>query len=431
MGLLDMLFGGGDQPQGAGRPAIDPTAMNPIYGIPEGLLAEIKKEQQKAEMGQAWANLFGGAANIARGVQGGPPAYDPGSAGGAGGGGGLAIDGIVERAMKFSQLRDMMDKRQQLASQRAAIPQLAKALGIPESMAAGLIDRLPSMYEKHKDADFAAQADVRKITETAKASGINDPAEIQKLIGRQFQQVPEIKEITLPNGEKMSVQIMPDRSVRDLTGNPIAPNILQGGGGPSKAQNEGENQLLGHYMASPEVKTYAAADPIYRSIVKSATTDTGASDLDMVYGIAKILDPTSVVREGEIQMANSTGGTVAMFQGLLNQLNGGAKLNPETRAKLLDMAQNRMGELRGAHDQVTSQLYDIAGRRGLNKDNIVTRKYDPLPDAPVFSPQTGTFIPNEFVSRLRSIDIRENPEAIAEFNARFGNGAAQRVLRIR
>jgi len=73
MGLLDMIFGDQDkdrQPQAA---PVDPNAINPIYGVPEALIQEMKKEQQKADMSNAWANVIGGAANIARGVQGGPP----------------------------------------------------------------------------------------------------------------------------------------------------------------------------------------------------------------------------------------------------------------------------------------------------------------------------------------------------------------------
>lgn len=396
MGLLD-FFGGSDKPQ-----ALDPSmvAMRDL-GMPQSLIDAYAAENEKNRRLQAMQMMIGGVSNAISGAQGMAPVAAPtfGGGGGGGGGGGLgdSMDGIIDRALKFSKLQEGIRAQQQMASIRQAI-----------------------------------MSDNR-LSDIEKKSYITNPDAYLKLIE---------SDVTRRNApDDLDIKYDPDNRVvgafNKKTQSMLSPEeaakrgITYATGAPPSKQADSENQLLGHYMASPEIKTYAAADPIYRSIVKSATTDTGASDLDMVYGIAKILDPTSVVREGEIQMANSTGGTVAMFQGLLNQLNGGAKLNPETRGKLLDMAQNRMGELRGAHDQVTSQLYDIAGRRGLNKDNIVTRRYDPLPDAPVYSPQTSTFIPNEFVSRLRSIDIRENPEAIAEFNARFGNGAAQRVLRIR
>ena len=38
-------------------------------------------------------------------------------------------------------------------------------------------------------------------------------------------------------------------------------------------------------------------------MINSAQKNTAASDLDFVYGIAKIFDPESVVREGEMKLA--------------------------------------------------------------------------------------------------------------------------------
>lgn len=398
MGLLDMLFGGESQPQQNSLPMEELRQL----GLSDGLINYYQQEQAKAQKQAMWNNLFNGAANIASGAQGMGARFGGGGDGGGGSSGPgantpLSLDGLVDRALKFSQVKQSLLSQQNIAQIRQAIaadpnltPQEKQAYATNPESYLKLIEKGVERRNAPDDLDIKYDPDNRVVGAfNKKTQTMLSPEEAAK------------------------------RGINYATGAP-----------PSK-QADSENQLLGNYMASPEVKTYASADPIYRSIVKSATTDTGASDLDMVYGIAKILDPTSVVREGEIQMAGSTGGTVAMFQGLINQINGGAKLAPETRARLLDMAQNRMGELRGAHDNVVSQLDQIAGRRGLNRDNIVTRRYDALPDAPVYSQQAGTFIPNEFVSRLKSIDIRENPEAIAEFNARFGQGAAQRVLRIR
>ena len=398
MGLLDMLFGGDGQPQQNNLPIEELRQL----GLSDGLINYYQQEQAKAQKAAMWNNVINGAANIASGAQGMGARFGSGGdgSGGVSGPGAntpLSLDGLVDRALKFSQIKQSLLSQQNIAAIRQAI-------------AAD-----PNLTPQEKQAYATNPESYLKLVEKG-VERRTAPDDIE------IKYDPDNRVVGAFN-KKTQTMLSPEEASKR--------GINYATGAPPSKQADSENQLLGHYMASPEVKTYAAADPIYRSIVKSAGTDTGASDLDMVYGIAKILDPTSVVREGEIQMANSTGGTVAMFQGLLNQLNGGAKLNPETRAKLLEMAQNRMGELRGAHDQVTSQLYDIAGRRGLNKDNIVTRRYDPLPDAPLYSQQTGAFIPPEFVSRLRSIDIRENPEAIAEFNARFGQGAAQRVLRIR
>lgn len=396
MGLLDMLFGGNDQPQQNSLPMDELRQL----GLSDGLINYYQQEQAKAQKAAMWNNAINGVANIASGAQGMGPRFGgagDGSGGGSGGPGAntpLSLDGLVDRALKFSQIRQAMMSQQNIAQIRQAIA---------------------------SDPNLSAQE---------KQAYATNPEAYLKLIEKG------VERRTAP--DDLDIKYDPDNRVvgafNKKTQTMLSPEeaanrgINYATGAPPSKLAESENQLLGNYMSSPEVKTYASADPIYRSIVKSATTDTGASDLDMVYGIAKILDPTSVVREGEIQMAGSTGGTVALFQGLINQINGGAKLPPETRARLLEMAQNRMGELRGAHDQVVSQLDQISGRRGLNKDNIVTRRYDPLPDAPIYSAKRSVWIPNGAIAELRN-----NPTAdeIAIFDDAFGAGSARRALGVR
>lgn len=381
MGILD-FFGGGDQ-----QPAQDPSfsALREL-GLPEGLLDAYQKEQEQNRRMQAMQMVIGGIGNAVSGYQGMAPVAAPsiGASGGAGGGsGGIGgIDGLVDRAMKFSQLREGIAKQRQMAEARAALPEIARQLGMDPKIAAGMIDQLPAMMKSRQDADFNAQAEVRKVQETAKAAGVTDPAEIQKLIQRQFQQNPEIKEVTLPNGEKMSVQVMPDRTVRDLSGNAIAPNVLQGGAGPSKTQKEGEDNLRKEIEGSKQVQDYAAADPMYRSMVQSALNPNGASDLDLIYGFGKIMDPGSVVREGELVLVQGSGDMQDRLRQLIQSVSGGGKLTPEVRMNLLKTAQTRLGELRTAYDDVVGTRSEIAKRRGLGVENIVTRNFGDIPQVP-------------------------------------------------
>lgn len=137
MGLLDMIYGNQPQAQQAGQAAVDPNAINPIWGVPEALIQEMKKEQQKAEMSQAWSNLFGGAANIARGAQGGPPIYDAASAAGDPN---AALDGLAKRVMMFSQLRQNYETQAQRQALNKMLPELSKKLGIDPAVLNALPD---------------------------------------------------------------------------------------------------------------------------------------------------------------------------------------------------------------------------------------------------------------------------------------------------
>jgi hypothetical protein len=384
MGLLDMLFGDQDkerQPQAA---PVDPNAINPIYGVPEALIQEMKKEQERADKAGAWANLFGGAANIARGVQGGPPIYDPSSSVMDPN---AAMDGLAKRVMMFSQLREGFAKQQSTAELKRAI--MADPNLTPAQKQAALVD--PTIYKNYIENQLKpSEIDVRFDSDNRPVAAWD-----------------KTRNVMLPPDEAAKRGIQ-----------------LASGMAPSKAMDI-EDSLRKEARGALEVSRYAEADPVYRSMVNNASVDTGAADLDLVYGIGKILDPNSVVREGEMVMVNKTSPFAEMLQGYVNSISGQGKLTAETRSRLLEMARGRMGELRSAYDEVIGGVTSRAKERGIDPSRVKTREYAPLPDAPIYSANARGFIPQQAIADLRS---NPTPAEMAEFDIAFGQGAARRAL---
>jgi hypothetical protein len=163
---------------------------------------------------------------------------------------------------------------------------------------------------------------------------------------------------------------------------------MGGPGGNWKASDI--SALRQDVLSDPAYKNIASAAPIYRSLVDTSGRDTGASDLNFVYGIAKIFDPTSVVREGEIQMANSTADVVSMIQGLWSKAKDGtSSMTPEIRANLLAEARSRMEGYQAEYNNTAEFYRKIAQRNGLNIEDIVpsfnvlgTPEETPTPDTP-------------------------------------------------
>ncbi|WP_259666207.1 hypothetical protein [Rhizobium lentis] len=118
-------------------------------------------------------------------------------------------------------------------------------------------------------------------------------------------------------------------------------------------------------------KSYQQAAPVYQSMIDTATTDSKASDLNLVYGLGKIMDPNSVVREGEMVMVNNTASLPDWLSGMINSVNGGQRLTPETRQAVLNEARSRMMAYRGALDNDISQYRGIIGRRGMNEADVL------------------------------------------------------------
>lgn len=87
-------------------------------------------------------------------------------------------------------------------------------------------------------------------------------------------------------------------------------------------------------LISDSVDTYKAAKSLSKLNEKSTPTD----QLAAIFKFMKSLDPTSVVREGEQQLAKRTGGPVDAFVGWINQLQGEGGLTPTAFRNMVNTA---------------------------------------------------------------------------------------------
>lgn len=118
-------------------------------------------------------------------------------------------------------------------------------------------------------------------------------------------------------------------------------------------------------------KRYATAAPIYEAMKDAAGRDSRASDLNLVYGLASIMDPTSVVREGEQIMVQNTASLPSWLQGQINALNGGASLDPQTRERIMQEAYGRTSEYEKAFAAEAQFYENIGNRYGINNADII------------------------------------------------------------
>ena len=140
--------------------------------------------------------------------------------------------------------------------------------------------------------------------------------------------------------------------------------------GPSKiAQNE--TDLRKEFTTLPQVKNFMEVTPLYQSALQTAQTKTRASDLNLVYAFGKMMDPGSVVREGEMVMVNNTSPVADLVNRYVSQLSGNSALTDETRNSLLREMQNRYNNMRAMYGDTAAQYQGIAQQRGLNSGNIL------------------------------------------------------------
>jgi soluble lytic murein transglycosylase-like protein len=147
------------------------------------------------------------------------------------------------------------------------------------------------------------------------------------------------------------------------------------------ASFEDTAKVRGEIRSLPSYKNISEAAPIYKTMVDSAGRNSRASDLNLVYGLGKIFDPGSVVREGEMVMVKNTAGIPDWLVGTINSLNGGAALTPETRKAIMAEAFSRMQSYQQLFDQESGMYRGVAERNRMRPEDVI--------------PQFGPFAPWE------------------------------------
>lgn len=137
-------------------------------------------------------------------------------------------------------------------------------------------------------------------------------------------------------------------------------------------QNKFSNtdKLRDDFRNDANVKNYQTVVPIYKSMVDAAKTNSRAADLNLVYGMAKIFDPTSVVREGEQVLVQNTAALPDQLIGMINRLNGGQALQPDTRAALLTQAKSRVDQAEGLYNQTKDFFTQTATQNSIDPNQV-------------------------------------------------------------
>ena len=110
-----------------------------------------------------------------------------------------------------------------------------------------------------------------------------------------------------------------------------------------------------------------------------AARPTPAGDVSLIFNYMKMLDPTSVVREGEQATAAEAGPLVdRMTLGLYNRVVAGLKLLPSQRDDFKAQATLIFNSMRDSHLDLEKQFRDLATRSKMNPDDVVLDLLGPL-----------------------------------------------------
>lgn len=160
--------------------------------------------------------------------------------------------------------------------------------------------------------------------------------------------------------KQMDIEALGVKANRDANGNPITI----------------EKGLREEISNSPEFKQFSLNSNYMNAMEKAAQRDDRASDISLISNIAKMRDPTSVVRDGEYKLSTDTASWFdQQFGNVKSAVTGQSRLSPETRAKLLNAARDYYDSSRQQYEAIAAPRVELAKRYGVDPGNIVMVPY--------------------------------------------------------
>jgi len=139
-------------------------------------------------------------------------------------------------------------------------------------------------------------------------------------------------------------------------------------------------QLRKEFDALPDVRDFREVAANYNQVRSLARSGASASDdVALIFSYMKMLDPGSVVREGEFATAQNTTGVPSQVLNAYNRAMRGNRLNDEQRTQFASTAQTIFDRRRTRYDQVAEQYRGYAAESDLNPNSIAP-PYVPLRD---------------------------------------------------
>lgn len=157
-------------------------------------------------------------------------------------------------------------------------------------------------------------------------------------------------------------------SFNDPKKNPLSPQ--------GKAARELENVFYNRITALPQYKLMADIDSNIKALPELAKQDTKAADIGLISTIARIRDPNSTVREGEIKINQDTQSYLDSIYGDWRSIvSGKSRLSPVDKLEIISSVVPKYNELKSSYDTIRNPLLQALEDQGGNRANIPTTDF--------------------------------------------------------
>jgi hypothetical protein len=165
-------------------------------------------------------------------------------------------------------------------------------------------------------------------------------------------------------------ELGPDGGLQPIRGGPQDPAA-----GGNRIQNERElRREFG--TLTQEYRTVRQA---FQKVEASLGQGTGIGDVGGIFGVMKIFDPGSTVREGEAATVQNSGGVPETIRGLYNRVVTGERLTPAQRAEIVAVGRAQFGTYEQGYQSRVTDFTRMANDYGIDPRNIVGGDEAPAP----------------------------------------------------
>jgi hypothetical protein len=158
----------------------------------------------------------------------------------------------------------------------------------------------------------------------------------------------------------------------------------------TKDDFKNERDLRNDFKSEPIYKAHTEVKSAYSQIKAGIEQNSPAGDLAAATKFMKILDPTSVVRESELNMAIEASGLGDRAMNLLPRIINGVKLTPAQRKDFGKLAKEFYDLSEKAYQDKATEYKGVAKDYGLNADRVGGSAQKPPP-----APASGGLTPEE------------------------------------
>lgn len=155
----------------------------------------------------------------------------------------------------------------------------------------------------------------------------------------------------------------------DLQNENTRTNIAQGQTSIANTKVDNIRQMRQEFQKQPAVQNFQTVLPLIAGAEKAEPNKAG--DLNLVYAFGKVMDPNSVVREGEQVMATNVGGVSEKVQGYLDSIAGQGQLTPQQRLELVQEMRLRRRAFNDQYNQLRDYYAGLAKTNGFDPNEVV------------------------------------------------------------